>query len=207
MGNKNCFKNILKDLPYSFGAASLAVILGVGQGIINIVGGIPVSKKTGRKMGIVGSMDWVLANSRDFVSDYIEIKKALKDLTGNNARIILCRLQKKGLVEKNNNNQYELTLLGKKYFNKIKNIETKKWDGKWRMVFFDIPEKLKKERDWLRTQLCGFEYQPIQKSVFLGKFPLTKDFFQDILNKKLNNFIKIMTIGEIDDEKIFESFN
>ena len=96
-----------------------------------------------------------------------------------------------------------------RYFKKIKqnNIEKKKeWDGKWRIVMFDVPEKYRKERNWLRFQLFGFEYQQLQKSVFLGKWPLTEDFFSEIVKRKLNNFIRLITIGEIDDEKILKSF-
>ena len=207
---KNLLKELLKDLPYSFGAASLAVILGIGQGVITAAGGIPINKKIGKKMGIAGSTDWALRNSRDFISDYIDIKEILKNLTKNNSFVILNRLQNKGLVEKKDN-KYILTFLGLKYFKRIKqknsDREIKKWDGRWRVVMFDIPEKLRKERNWLRHQLYGLEYQLIQKSVFLGKWPLTEDFFNEITERRLNNFIRLITVGEIDDEEILKSFN
>jgi len=207
---KNLLKELLKDLPYSFGAASLAVILGIGQGVITVAGGIPMNKKIGKKMGIAGSTDWALRNSRDFISDYIDIKEILKNLTKNNSFVILNRLQNKGLVEKKDN-KYILTFLGLKYFKRIKqknsDREIKKWDGRWRVVMFDIPEKLRKERNWLRHQLYGLEYQLIQKSVFLGKWPLTEDFFNEIIERRLNNFIRLITVGEIDDEEILKSFN
>ena|SRR3972149_558981 len=207
---KNLLKELLKDLPYSFGAASLAVILGIGQGVITVAGGIPMNKKIGKKMGIAGSTDWALRNSRDFISDYIDIKEILKNLTKNNSFVILNRLQNKGLVEKKDD-KYILTFLGLKYFKRIKqknsDREIKKWDGRWRVVMFDIPEKLRKERNWLRHQLYGLEYQLIQKSVFLGKWPLTEDFFNEITERRLNNFIRLITVGEIDDEEILKSFN
>ena len=207
---KNLLKELLKDLPYSFGAASLAVILGIGQGVITVAGGIPMNKKIGKKMGIAGSTDWALRNSRDFISDYIDIKEILKNLTKNNSFVILNRLQNKGLVEKKDD-KYILTFLGLKYFKRIKqknsDREIKKWDGRWRVVMFDIPEKLRKERNWLRHQLYGLEYQLIQKSVFLGKWPLTEDFFNEIIERRLNNFIRLITVGEIDDEEILKSFN
>ena len=207
---KNLLKELLKDLPYSFGAASLAVILGIGQGVITAAGGIPMNKKIGKKMGIAGSTDWALRNSRDFISDYIDIKEILKNLTKNNSFVILNRLQNKGLVEKKDD-KYILTFLGLKYFKRIKqknsDREIKKWDGRWRVVMFDIPEKLRKERNWLRHQLYGLEYQLIQKSVFLGKWPLTEDFFNEIIERRLNNFIRLITVGEIDDEEILKSFN
>ena len=71
---------------------------------------------------------------------------------------------------------------------------------------FDVPEKIKKEREWLRFKLFGLEYKPFQKSVFIGKWPLSKELYKEIIDKKLKNHIRIITIGEIDDEKIFSEF-
>lgn len=195
-------KEQFKDLPYSLGAASLAILLGVGQGIIKTGEGILMSNR----IGVGGAFDFGIGNSRDFISDYVEIKELLKNLKKNNTKVILYRLQQKGLIEKNNE-QYKLTLLGLKYFKKIqKNNKKKEWDGKWRIVMFDVPEKIKKERDWLRFKLFELEYKPFQKSVFIGKWPLSKELYKEIIDKKLKNHIRIITIGEIDDEKIFSKF-
>jgi len=198
-------KEQLKDLPYSLGAASLAILFGVGRGIIKTGEGILIRDK----MGVSGAFDWGMENSGDFISNYVEIKKAFKDLTENNSRVILYRLRKKGLIGKKNN-EYKLTFLGLKYFKKIKqnNIKNKKeWDGKWRIVMFDIPEKIKKEREWLRFKLFELEYRSFQKSVFIGKWPLSEELYKEIIDKKLKNHIRIITVGEIDDERIFSEFD
>lgn len=42
-----------------------------------------------------------------------------------------------------------------------------KWDGKWRVVFFDIPEKKRKARNALREKLRDFGFYEMQKSVFV----------------------------------------
>ncbi len=58
-----------------------------------------------------------------------------------------------------------------------------RWDGKWRVLIFDIPNTQKTARDMLRRRLCGMGFYPIQKSVFVCPFPcereikLVKDFF------------------------------
>jgi len=41
-----------------------------------------------------------------------------------------------------------------------------KWDGKWRVVFFDIPEKERKARNALRERLRNLGFYEMQKSVF-----------------------------------------
>ena len=51
----------------------------------------------------------------------------------------------------------------------IDNLTIKKpdqWDGKWRVVFFDIPEKKKKARNALREKLRDLGFCEMQKSIF-----------------------------------------
>jgi len=42
-----------------------------------------------------------------------------------------------------------------------------KWDGEWRVVIFDIPEKFKKAREALRIKLKELGFLELQKSVFV----------------------------------------
>ena len=48
------------------------------------------------------------------------------------------------------------------------------WDGKWRMVFFDIDEGEKKMREALRERLKAMGFYQMQKSVYIHPFPCTK---------------------------------
>ncbi|MFA4890573.1 MAG: CRISPR-associated endonuclease Cas2 [Candidatus Paceibacterota bacterium] len=45
-----------------------------------------------------------------------------------------------------------------------------KWDKKWRIVIFDVPEKKKKAREALRGKLKNLGFQELQKSVFIHPF-------------------------------------
>lgn len=49
-----------------------------------------------------------------------------------------------------------------------------KWDGKWRIVIFDIPEKRRSARDLLRHNLKDWGFTPWQKSVWVAKKDCTK---------------------------------
>lgn len=198
---RKILKEQLKDLPFKLGAASIAILIGVAEGVIitsaNILEGPGVS--LGKRLDR-------LTNRKTFSDYYEELYDGFKNLKTNNARIILHRLQNKGLIKKNDGD-YGLTSLGLKYFYKLKEPKKEKqWDGKWRLITFDIPENIRRERQWLRIQLLGFDYLPLQKSVFIGKQPLDEDIFKEIIGRKLNNFIRIMTIGEIDDEEILKIF-
>src|SRR3989344_1023901 len=52
---------------------------------------------------------------------------------------------------------------------KLDNIKNKSqsWDGKWRMVSFDMPEKFKRGRDALRRTLKRIGFRELQKRVFI----------------------------------------
>ena len=85
------------------------------------------------------------------------------------------RLNKKrliNLIEKGNDTYIEITENEKKLIKQFdyENIElpkNKKWDKKWRLVVFDIPEKNKKERFAFSEKLKTLGFYPLQKSVFI----------------------------------------
>lgn len=47
----------------------------------------------------------------------------------------------------------------------------KKWDGKWWIVAFDIPEAKRQARNAIRHKLKAMDFFPIQKSLFVYPFP------------------------------------
>lgn len=148
------------------------------------------------RMGMAGAMEKGL-KGKSFWDYYRE----MKELKENSARTILWRLQKKGLVE-NKKGSYLPTLKGLNFIKRYQE-ENKKipWDNKWRIIMFDIPEKRRKDRNWLRSRLANLEYKLLQKSVFIGKQPLAEDLFEELINRNLYQNIKLITVGEIDDEK------
>lgn len=50
-----------------------------------------------------------------------------------------------------------------------------RWDRKWRIVIFDIPEYLKKTRDVMRVRLKQIGMEQLQKSVFVHPYPCDKE--------------------------------
>lgn len=47
----------------------------------------------------------------------------------------------------------------------------RRWDGKWRLVIFDIPEKFKRMREIFRYHLKMMGFFPMQKSVWVFPYP------------------------------------
>jgi CRISPR-associated endonuclease Cas2 len=51
----------------------------------------------------------------------------------------------------------------------------KKWNGKWFLVFFDVPEIQRNKRDYLRKFLRDLGFYPYQKSVYLFPYECEKE--------------------------------
>jgi hypothetical protein len=58
---------------------------------------------------------------------------------------------------------------------KLEIKKPKKWDGKWRFVIFDIPERLKIAREALREKLNNLDFYQLQKSVFVFPYPCERE--------------------------------
>jgi len=83
-----------------------------------------------------------------------------------------------------------------------------KWDGKWRIILFDIPEKHKKARDALTRTLKRMDFYQFQKSVFIHPFECRSevDFVTNFFGISL--YVKILIAESIDGEgKIRKNFN
>ena len=56
-------------------------------------------------------------------------------------------------------------------FDRLKLSKTEYWDGKWRILMFDIPEPRRNARDALRNKLMDIGFIQFQKSVWLYPYP------------------------------------
>ena len=64
------------------------------------------------------------------------------------------------------------------------------------IVVFDIPEKERKKRDWLRSALKSIGLKLVQKSVWMGKVKVSKDFIDDLSELKLIDYVEIFEISK-----------
>lgn len=93
--------------------------------------------------------------------------------------LALKRLRMNGLVELLSDQElaYRLTDSGKdKALWKRMMFEDEPWDGKWRVVIWDIPEKRRMARDLLRYKLKQLGFSQLQKSIWGDKEELHKSF-------------------------------
>lgn len=81
-----------------------------------------------------------------------------------------------------------------------------KWDKKWRVVIFDIPEKFKKARYALWSQLRNLGFYPLQRSVWVHPFPCEHEikFLCDIFN--IHPFVEVFTTSDLNNGKVMYHF-
>ncbi len=113
------------------------------------------------------------------------------------------------LIEKKENRDGSISIVltteGKKKALTFKTEEMQikspfKWDKKWRVVLFDIPENNKKTRDIFRFRLKRLNFYEFQKSVFIHPFNCQEeiDFLVEIYNIK--KFVRFILADSLDNE-------
>ena len=110
------------------------------------------------------------------------------------------------IVEKLGRKRYISTLKGKtKILALIK--KDKKWDGKWRIVIFDVPENKKKTRNKFRKSLFDLGFRMLQKSVWISPYN-TADYVEELIEYyNAKPYIHYLLVEELDDkDKLMELF-
>lgn len=146
---------------------------------------------------------------------------------GRSARGVLAKLKKMGWAEKVQKADevfYRITPKGEKEFDKVlRPLRTMgNWDGRWRLVMFDIPESKRDVRDRLRRALTKLGLGILQASVWISPNDIKKEveeigerlnlkgsikFFEVTRNQSLDKNIieKAWKLPEISDE--YKHFN
>lgn len=74
------------------------------------------------------------------------------------------------------------------------------WDKKWRIVIFDIPEKLKKVREAFRYHLKRLGFIELQHSVFVTPFRSQSEIEYLIEFYNARRFVRYIEANHIDNE-------
>lgn len=112
---------------------------------------------------------------------------------------IVYQLQRDGFIKKTENRKLLITILGKKKYEKIlsrlpKRNHKPQTDSSLKVFIFDIPEKEKHKRKWLRSQLRDLGFRMVQKSVWMGRKKIPREFLEDIQELKLLAYIEIFAV-------------
>lgn len=114
---------------------------------------------------------------------------------------VLKRLRENGLVELVEDNEILLRLTDRGKEKAVLAhllLEDKKWDGKWRIVIFDIPEKRRVARDLLRAKLKGWGFILWQRSVWVTKKNCTKPLRDFIKQVGIKDWVIVIESDNVD---------
>jgi DNA-binding transcriptional regulator PaaX len=80
------------------------------------------------------------------------------------------------------------------------NDKKEKWDGKWRMVAFDIPNSHRKGRKALNYRLKMGGFYELQESVFLYPYECKKEIDAFVKLFKLEKYVRFGLLDFIDNQ-------
>lgn len=156
---------------------------------------------------------YVAASSPYFALNLTKNISSLKKLKRKNAGYTFNYLKKRGFIEIKRDGHDVLVALtkeGKKRAGKyqIDDLEIdkpKKWDKKWRVVIFDIPNASGAIRNIFRRKLKGFGFYLIQQSIWIYPYPcqdeirLLREFLG--LDKR---HIQVLEVKKLEDDNFLK---
>lgn len=132
-------------------------------------------------------------------------RKYRKVLKSEQLKKLIYYLKKNNFIRAENLNGKKAIVMDKKGFEKITKIyfktidqsKTKRKDGKWIMIIFDVPEKWRKSRDLLRSILRNLGYKMFQQSVWVTPYDVSEKTEHLLQMYNLDEFVKIFLIEKI----------
>ncbi|MEK7088672.1 MAG: hypothetical protein AAB913_00910 [Patescibacteria group bacterium] len=122
------------------------------------------------------------------------------------------KLVKDGFLKINIENEKQFLLLTKKgeqklsYYKITEKKKNNKWDGKWRVVIFDVWENTRSKRNLLRMEIKDFGFVQLQRSVWI--YPYECADFIELLKTDLSfgKNIRYMVVESLDYDKSLRNY-
>ncbi|MBM4387396.1 MAG: hypothetical protein FJ088_06620 [Deltaproteobacteria bacterium] len=121
-------------------------------------------------------------------------------------RVLLSSLKRDGLIEEHvskfgraftvtKKGIAKLSALRKKITKKFPSVRyERETSDTVTIVTFDVPEKERRKRDWLRAVLKNLKFTMVHKSVWMGKVAIPRAFLADIKRLRLAEFVEIFQV-------------
>lgn len=136
------------------------------------------------------------------VSDY-DLKKQVNNLY--RSKLVRRQVNKDGTITLVLTNKGKMKALTYEFEN-IKLEKKKDWDGKWRIVMFDIPEKQRVARDVFRSKIKNIGFYELQHSVFAFPYECENEIEFIIENYKISKWVRFGTLEKIDNDIYLRKF-
>lgn len=129
----------------------------------------------------------------DFTYHHYRYKWGIPELKKSELSQAFKRLRERGLIIKENIDTdkivLKLTEIGREALGEDVNEE---WDGKYRIVIFDIPEQKRVIRNLFRRRLIAWGFKRWQQSVWITKRNVTKKLRLLIADLKIDDWIAVI---------------
>lgn len=87
---------------------------------------------------------------------------------------------------------------------KIKKEENKnKWDKKWRIIIFDIPEKQRRKRDGFRRDIQNLGFKKLQNSIWISPFGDLSDIQIIAKGYKIEKYVVFIAADKISNDLLY----
>lgn len=102
---------------------------------------------------------------------------------------------------------FKLTAKGKQklflggIIGKLLKEKNRRWDKKWRIIIFDIPEKRKNARNFLRRELLENNFYMLQKSVWITPHKISDKLNELLEELDLNRCVRCIVADYINYER------
>lgn len=145
--------------------------------------------------------------------DFEQVQKQWKKFNLSLLKRNLKRLQQQQIVdiiEKDGQEIIKLTEKGRSQYLKFKleelSLKGKPWDGKWRLVIYDISKLKRSAQENFRRILKRINFLQIQKSVYLTPFKCQEEieYLRQYLN--LADEVLYFEVSKIENEKYYKEY-
>ncbi len=118
---------------------------------------------------------------------------------------IISKLKRDGLLARDLNGNFRITFRGKQKRTLLKKrlglslpkpFYSKQESKNVIIVVFDVPERDRRKRNWLRTALKNLGLKMVQKSVWIGKTTIPRELVDHIQDLKLIECIEIFEVSK-----------
>ncbi len=116
--------------------------------------------------------------------------------------IFISKMKHDGLIEKSEDDKFTISSKGRDKLIKLKNnLPTRYYNEKTDqngsiIISFDIPERLRRKRNWLREVIKNLGFKMVHQSVWVGNVKVPVDFIKDLENLKILEFVEIFEISK-----------
>ena len=160
-------------------------------------------------LGIAAGSLYRAKRKYDWDQDQKEWKKFNIKLLRRNLK----RLQDQKIIEIVNDNGQEIVKLTKKGHTKYLrfkleelSLKGKSWDGKWRLVLYDISKLKKPAQENFRRVLKQINFFPLQKSVYLTpyKCDMEIEYLREYFD--LSEEVLLLEISKLENENYYKEY-